>query len=183
MVVEQKAESPQERQVTDALASRRIYQPPEKGIHPAIPTAVVVTVVVVLIVVVYSMANSFSMDPNEPPAGCFCDGVVVTSNTTAEVDFGGFSYAPRPVDLKIVLASSSDSGTYTFGSNSDGTVLSLESGIDMGTIAYRDFSDDMEVDPGDMLMISGLSPSNYYSVKMLWKDGSTMDIENFETPA
>lgn len=109
--------------------------------------------------------------------------VYSTSNTTAVATFDGFSVDPNPFDLLIVLATDTSSGTYSWGSNADGTTLTLETGSNMGTIIYRDFQDNGKANAGDMLIISDLSPSTYYTVKMLWRDGSTLDTESFETAA
>ncbi len=106
-----------------------------------------------------------------------------TSNTTAEATFDGFSVDPNPFDLLIVLATDTSSGTYSWGSNADGTTLTLETGSNMGTIIYRDIDHNGRVSSGDMLIITGLNPGTNYSVRMLWKDGSTLDTESFETPA
>ncbi|TET91708.1 MAG: hypothetical protein E3J35_01330 [Methanomassiliicoccales archaeon] len=180
-MVEQRIESPREHQESHEPAFHHADRPPKEGQLLAIVIILVVSITVFL-VAVFILVTSPRPTINEPPTSCFC-GVQTTRNTTANASFQVFSWDSNPVDLKIILSSGSTSGTCTFHSNTDWTILKLESGTDVGTITYRDFQDNGKANAGDMLIISDLSPSTYYTLKMLWRDGSTLDTESFETSA
>ncbi len=118
-----------------------------------------------------------------PPTGQFA-GAFATSNTAATVVFAGFSTNPEPINLLIVLERVPEAGTYSFPNNQDGVVLTLQAGTMLGTITYRDYADNGRVNSGDQLLLSGLTPSSDYSIRMIWAPtGDTLDVENFSTPA
>jgi flagellin-like protein len=161
---------------------RSLIRKDEEGVSPVIATILMVAITVVLAAVLYIMVIGLAPPPEgQPPRGQFTP--VVTSNTTATMEFAGFSRVPLPIHLKIVLSTETASGTYAFGANADGTVLSLESGVSMGTITYRDFANNDLVNSGDQLLIAGLDTGTFYTIKMLWKDGSAMDTKTFATPS
>lgn len=144
---------------------------------------VIVTVVPITLILVLSPSPSDGyIQPPVRPTGQFANADA-TSNTTATVTFAGFSSTPAPINLRIVLSTAASSGTYAFGANGDGTILNLQSGTIIGTITYRDYDDNDLVNGGDQLLITGLSVSTSYTVRMLWRDGSTLDQEDFNTPA
>ncbi|TET91707.1 MAG: hypothetical protein E3J35_01325 [Methanomassiliicoccales archaeon] len=120
--------------------------------------------------------------PAVPPAGQFI-GVYDITDNSATVRFGQFSYDPAPVWVKIVMETSTLSGSYNFPSNSDGVTLTHH-GLDIGTIVYRDYADDQLISAGDELLLSGLSASSDYTVKLVWvATGDLIDSIGFSTTA
>ncbi|UCD91813.1 MAG: hypothetical protein JSV43_06130 [Methanobacteriota archaeon] len=118
-----------------------------------------------------------------PPMGQFASASA-TSNTTATAEFAGFSTNPEPVNLIIVLERVPDAGSYSFPNNQDGVVLTLQAGTMLGTITYRDYADNELVNGGDQLLLSGLTPSSSYTIRLIWAPtGDTLDVESFNTPA
>ncbi|UCD91617.1 MAG: type IV pilin N-terminal domain-containing protein [Methanobacteriota archaeon] len=161
---------------------RSLIRKGEEGVSPVIATILMVAITVVLAAVLYIMVIGLAPPPGDrPPPGQF--NARATSNTTAEAEFAGFSQSPPPINLKIVLSTDTASGTYAFGANADGTVLALESGVSMGTITYRDYANNNLVNTGDELLMTGLDTGTFYTIKMLWKDGSSMDTKTFATPS
>jgi flagellin-like protein len=165
------------------MKKRSFIREDEKAVSPVIATILMVAITVVLAAVLYIMVIGLAPTTGEQaPTGVFASAGA-TSNTTATVEFAGFSVTPAPINLKIVVSQTGSSGTYTFGANADGTVLSLEAGTSQGTLTYRDYADNDLVNGGDQILMTGLTKSTTYEVKMLWKDGTILDTESFNTPA
>lgn len=119
---------------------------------------------------------------DDTPAGSFAS-LELTSSTSATLTFSRMSNDPEPVDLKIVISDATQSGTYAFPNNNDGAVLSLESGDDMGTITYRDLTDNGIVNSGDQLLVTGLTEGSLYTMQMVWSDsGDQLDFITLSTP-
>ncbi len=139
-------------------------------------------------IVIASVWLFFSLSQSEPEPRDYCLGhagsidAKATGPTSATIYFCKFSREPSPVNLKIVLQTETSSGNYIFPSNETGTNLVLEFGHDLGTIEYVDLDNDEKVDLGDRLLVTDLIPGSRYSIKLLWKDGSTLDSEDFFTP-
>ncbi len=165
------------------MKKRSFIREDEKAVSPVIATILMVAITVVLAAVLYIMVIGLTPTPGDvPPTGQFAYATP-TSNTTATVEFAAFSVTPPPVSLKIVLSTSTSSGTYTFGANADGTVMTLADGDNMGTLTYRDYGKNGLVDRGDQLLITSLAKNTNYDIRMLWKDGSTLDTDDFTTQA
>ncbi len=125
----------------------------------------------------------FSTTSPGTPAGQFSI-VHVTSNTSAEAVFAKLTGDPPPTYLKIVLEVGANSGIYSFPSDADGTIATLDSGTNLGTITYRDFIDNEKVNIGDKLMLTDLRKSSDYSIYLIWApNGDLIDSEEFTTAA
>ncbi|MFQ5885379.1 MAG: archaellin/type IV pilin N-terminal domain-containing protein, partial [Thermoplasmata archaeon] len=121
------------------MKKRSFIREDEKAVSPVIATILMVAITVVLAAVFYIMVIGLAPTPGEEaPKGAFASAGS-TSSTNATVEFAKISPPPAPVNLKIILQRGTTSGTYTFGSNADGTVLTLDSGTNVGTITYRDY--------------------------------------------
>ena len=108
----------------------------------------------------------------------------VTGNTTAEVTFAKLTNDPAVTKLKVVLEIGVNSGTYSFGDAATGTVATLDSGDNLGTITYRDFVDNEKVNSGDKLLLTSLTKSSDYIVRLVWApNGDTIDTDSFMTPS
>lgn len=110
------------------------------------------------------------------------------SNTTATVTFFEFSTDPPPVCLDIILERDIRIGLYEFPSNEDGVELDFIGMNYLGAITYRDFQDNGEINQGDQLLLSGLTPESTYTIEVIWSpngylDGLVIDTESFTTPA
>lgn len=163
---------------------------PPKGTPNKLIAIIVVIVVIATVVPITLFLLLQSPPPTDgdnpppavPPAGQFI-GVYDITNNSATVRFGQFSYDPAPVWVKIVLETSTLSGHYDFPSNLDGITLT-HYGLDIGTIVYRDYADDQLISAGDELLLSGLSPSSDYNVKLVWvSDGDIINSIGFSTTA
>ncbi len=88
------------------------------------------------------------------------------SPTAFDGIFGEFSPDARPIDLKILVQTGIDEGTYSFSSNSDGN-LTFESGVDLCDIYYQDQANNAMVSIGDYIRVTGVTPGAKYSVYVL----------------
>lgn len=162
------------------------YPPPKKDSAKLIIILVVILVVlpVILSVVLYIMVIGLEPESSvmNTPQGAF-SSVQVTGNTTAEATFAMITGHTPMTDLRIILETGTSSGGYSFPCSASGTVASLDSGSDLGTITYWDFLDDDEVDSGDMLYLTGLDRNSDYTIYLMWApNGEMMDHEDFTTP-
>lgn len=165
--------------------------------------ATILIVVVFLAVIIPLFSVFFLMIGGEAPGCCSTmtghfGNAETTSNSTATVEFAGFSYSPAPERISIVVETSlslglfgvplMDSfyltfeGTYSFPHNDDGVRLQFEGNLNLADIKYKDYADNGRVNSGDQLRLSGLSPGVTYTVKMLWEDGTELDSIRFEMP-
>jgi hypothetical protein len=115
------------------------------------------------------------------PSGSFC-GVDVEEVSVATATFCSLSGDRSPFALMIILENSTEWGSYVFADDSDDSDLMFDSGSDIVVITYRDLADDKEVDMGDMLLISGLTPGTEYTIRMIWRStGDLLDMRTFTT--
>lgn len=94
--------------------------------------------------------------------------VEVTGTTTANVSFEEPTTTPHPVKLRVVLSTPTQSGTYIFPSNLDGVTLLKTSGDNVGTMTYWDPENNEKLDPGDMVILSGLQDGTRHNISFLW---------------
>ncbi|UCD92121.1 MAG: hypothetical protein JSV43_07820 [Methanobacteriota archaeon] len=162
---------------------------PPKGTSNKLIAAIVVIVVIAFVVPITlflllqpSEPTNGNGPPDEVPIGQFTQVHSIT-DTTATVEFGTLTPDTAPVWVKIVFSTDSLSGSYNFPSNSDGTTLTHH-GVDIGTMVYRDYADDQVISSGDELLLSELSPSTDYTVKLVWvATGDLIDSIVFSTTA
>lgn len=116
-----------------------------------------------------------------PPCRAAQFWVTEETRTTATVEFRGFCTDPLPQQLVIRLQRGNITGTYVFNSNLNGTVLTLVSGTNVGTITYFDYERIGIISAGDELYITNLDPGTSYTVRLHWEDLSTLDADSFTT--
>ncbi len=153
----------------------------EEGVSPVIATILMVAITVVLAAVLYIMVIGLTPGTSsQTPTGQF--SVETTSNTTAEITFAKLTNDPAVTKLKVVLEIGTNSGTYSFGTASTGTVAQLDSGSNLGTITYQDFVDNEKVNSGDKLLLTLLTKNSDYIVRLIWApNGDTIDTDSFST--
>lgn len=195
--------------------NREIERPPQQNSEKAHPEpkrdhrklrrgvlismSVAIIVLLILFAALYFLVGG--LKPTAPcclnPTGRF-ESAEATSNTTATVEFAGFSLTPAPEELTIVVETSLSlglfgfplldsfyltfEGTYFFPDNDDGVQLLFERGFDLADVQYKDYADNELVNGGDVLRLSGLGPGMTYTVKCLWEDGTELDSITFEMP-
>ncbi len=116
------------------------------------------------------------------PVGGFSQ-IIATSSTSATAVFSGFTdNPPQPIDLKVFIWKDSLSGTYIFPSNANGTTLTLESGNLLVIMQYNDYLNNLRVNAGDELLLSGLDEGEDYVLVLIWALLEYyLDIEVFST--
>jgi hypothetical protein len=126
-----------------------------------------------------------------PPTGQIVNGLItfhilepeVVSSTEVWLTFFDSRYGPSPTHYRILLRNSTHKGTYSFPSGSNNTLLTLESGDNMGTLMYIDFQDDGRVNFFDKIRITGLGPGTDYFVGLTYaSSGSCVQYVTFTTP-
>lgn len=177
---------------------------PEKDRRDLKATTLIVVVFLAIIIPLTLISISYLMVVGLAPSPCCMNptgqfgDIETTSNTTATVEFAGFSMTPNPEQLTIVVETQlslglfgiplMDSfyityeGRYYFPHNDDNVRLQFEGGLNLADIGYKDYADNELVNSGDQLRLSGLFPGVTYTVKMLWEDGTELDSISFEMP-
>ena len=108
---------------------------------------------------------------------------VVSSTEVWLTFFESRSYGPGPTQFRILLRNSTHKGIYSFPSNSNNTLLTLESGDNMGTLMYIDFHDDGRINFFDKIRITGLGPGSDYFVGVTSaSSGNCVQYTTFTTP-
>ncbi len=159
----------------------------EEAVSPVIATILMVAITVVLAAVLYVMVIGFGGGGQQAPPGTF-KPFDVTSNQNVTITFDTFSPAPKPMDIKVILTPSSATLTdieYTFStapSASDTTMVATT-----GTAIYHDYSyAGNEVNAGDYIKVTGLTPNTSYTIKVFYHPSNSMcsltGITTFSTP-
>lgn len=126
-----------------------------------------------------------------PPSSQIVNGLVtfyirepdVVSSTEVWLTFFDSRYGPSPTYYRILLRNSTNKGIYSFPSNSNNTLLTLESGGNMGTLMYIDFLDDGRINFFDKIRITGLGPGSEYFVGLTSaSSGRCVQYATFTTP-
>lgn len=126
-----------------------------------------------------------------PPSSQIVNGLItfyigepdVVSSTEVWLTFVESGYAHSPTQFRILLRNSTHKGIYSFPSNSNNTLLTLESGDNMGTLMYIDFQDDGRINFFDKIRITGLGPGSDYFVGLTWgSSGYCLQYATFTTP-
>lgn len=164
------------------------YPPPkrdDKKIVMIVLAVVLILVVVptILAFVLYIMVIGLTPNGHYFPTGSW-GSLTYVSNTSVRIEFGWIDPESQPVDLNILLTRNyTQTGSYYFPSNHDGTVLVWQSGSNLGTLVYEDSLDNLEVDPGDSLLLTNLDPGSNYRAMMIWEPtGEQLDVIAFSTP-
>ncbi len=137
----------------------------EKAVSPVIATILMVAMTVVLTAVLYIMVMGIT-GSNVDSSQWGSIELDQISPTEFDVTFGDFSPDARPIDLKILIQTGTDEGTYVFSSNLDGN-LTFESGLDLCDIYYQDQADNAMISIGDYARVTGVTPGETYSVYVL----------------
>jgi hypothetical protein len=92
-------------------------------------------------------------------------------------------YSPSPTQFQILLRNSTHKGVYSIPSSANNTLLTLESGDNMGTLMYIDFQDDGRINFFDKIRITGLGPGSDYFVGLTYAlSGRCLQYVTFTTP-
>ena len=120
------------------------------------------------------------LPPPKPPPWC---PLRVVSSTEVHIGLPHILPRPRPTDLKVILIrNESHSGYYEFQTDDDGP-LSLERGIDTGTVHYVDLVDNQLVNECDELRLTELNPDSNYELCLFWAHtGDEIWRKVFSTP-
>lgn len=144
-------------------------------------------VVVIVILAIVALLLMMFLQPAPRPGTqqehiLTISNVEVTNATTANVTFGEPTTSPHPVKLKVILSTSAESGVYIFPSNDNGVTLIRTSGDNMGTMVYMDSQNNEKIDPGDMLLLTGLEDGTAHNISFLWEPNDNLiDYQKFVT--
>lgn len=140
-----------------------------------------------LAVFAFALYVAMTSGPNKPrpfPTGSFVS-VQANNTTTALAVFGRISNNPKPVDLMVQLKTNTAIAEYSWNGNGDGEVLERNpTDADLGSITYYDLENNEEVNQGDYLHISGLTPDSDYTIRLIYSPtGDVIAWSSFSTPA
>ena len=153
-------------------------------INLVILLAVIIFCLTVFAFALYVAMTSGFRGPIQYPTGSF-HSVQANNTTTALAVFGSISNNPEPVDLIIQLETDTAIARYSWNGNGDGEILERDpTDLDLGSITYHDLDNNEEVNRGDYLEISGLSPDSDYTIRLIWNpSGDEITWSSFSTPA
>ncbi len=167
------------------------FAPPRRN-KPNVIVAVIVAVVVAAVVVptvLFSFAfrpqyDTYNDDYRYYGTMTFESDVEVEGPTKAKVQLYRFSRDPAATEFELILTrDGSAQGVYHFPSDSDCT-LTLVSGQNLGVLFYEDSNRNFELDPGDEISMTGLSPSSFYHFEIIYMPTGEVSTENsFRMPS
>jgi len=164
------------------------YPPPkrdDKKIVLIVLAVVLILVVVptVLAFVLYLMVIGLAPEGHHVPTGSW-GSLTHIDNTSVRIAFGWINPESQPIDLAILLTKNyTQTGTYYFPSNLDGTIVTRGSGSNLGTMVYDDLVDNRVINTGDSLLLTDLHPDSNYWATMIWNPtGDQLDVIAFSTP-
>ncbi|MEE9223228.1 MAG: hypothetical protein V3U51_00545 [Thermoplasmata archaeon] len=149
-------------------------------------------VTVAIAVAVVPMFMSFFMfnmthddvyfDDYEVPMA-FDSSVEVEGPTRAKVQLGNFSRDPAATEFEvIVIRDGTFIDTYQFTADHDSDLV-LKSGQDVGSLYYRDMNNNFELDPGDEISMTDLTPDSNYEIRIIYlPTGYDSTYASFRTP-
>jgi flagellin-like protein len=149
-----------------------------EAVSPVIATILMVAITVVLAAVLYVMVMGFGTGGSNAPTGSFT-GVTKASTATEKVSFGVLTPETKPTAIKIVVQNGTTSSTYTFASDTSGTLIAVAGGTVTGitSVAYTNLGGGTIVSTGSYLtftMSYGGSGANSYVVSMIWIQNSAV---------
>ncbi len=164
------------------------FPPPKKD-----KTAAIVAVVVMLAIAVavlpmfmsyfmFNMGDDVYFDDYEVPMA-FDSSVEVEGPTKAKVQLTNFSRDPAATEFEVIVRRDGTSeGTYQFTNDHDCDLI-LVRGQDVGSLSYRDMNNNFELDPGDEISMTDLTPDSYYEVIIIYlPTGYDSTYAGFWTP-
>jgi hypothetical protein len=194
-----KAPEPQQQPVYQQPYYQQPYPQPYPYYYPPPPrkkedrTILILVVVLIIVFVVLPIVLSAVLywwviglapetDYYDVPTGVWGSKTVLSS-TSVNVEFGKVSGDPRPMDLEIMLVRDGTfQGRYEFSTNNDGALVFMR-GSDIADIGYSDLADNQRVNTGDFLILTSLSPSSDYTLRMIWgPTGDQITSTTFSTP-
>ncbi|UCD91812.1 MAG: hypothetical protein JSV43_06125 [Methanobacteriota archaeon] len=145
--------------------------------------AIVVVIVILAVLALLLILLQPAPDPGtEQEHILTISNVEVTNSTKANVTFGEPTNNPHPVKLKVIISTLTESGVYIFPSNMDGADLARISGDNMGFMVFRDFADNEKIDPGDMILMTGLEKGTLHNISIRWEPNDHLiDYQEFLT--
>jgi hypothetical protein len=162
--------------------------PRKRNLGPRINLVILLAVIIFcLAVFVFAFYVAMTSGPSKPrpfPTGSF-GSVQANNTTTALAVFGRISNNPEPVNLMVQLKTDTAIAEYLWNDNGDGQLLERNPiHMDLGSITYYDLDNNEEVNQGDYLYISGLSPDSDYTIRLIWNPtGDAITWSSFSTPA
>jgi FlaG/FlaF family flagellin (archaellin) len=139
-----------------------------------------VAITVVLAAVLYVMVMGFSPGGSNTPTGSFTS-VQKISATVERVSFGVLTPDTKPTAIKIVVQNGTKSSTYTFASDTTGTLALVAGGTvtvaEITSIGYTNLGGGTIVSSGSYLtftMTAAGSGANTYVVSMIWIQNSAV---------
>lgn len=164
------------------------FPPPKKDKTAAIVAVVVILaigVAVVPMLMSYFMFTAYDdvyFDDYEVPMA-FDSSVEVEGPTKAKVRLDHFSRDPAATEFEvIVIRDGSFQGTYQFTNDHDCDLV-LKNGQDVGSLSYQDLNNNFELDPGDEISMSDLTPDSFYEVRIIYlPTGYDSSYASFRTP-
>ncbi len=110
----------------------------------------------------------FVFRDNETTPIAFVSSVNVESPTKATIHLSNFTRDPAATEFRLILErDDSSQGTYEFPTDTD-CELVLVDGMDIADLYYVDSNRNLELDPGDEISITNLTPSSFYQVTIIY---------------
>ena len=149
-----------------------------EAVSPVIATILMVAITVVLAAVLYVMVMGFGPGGASAPQGSFTS-VQKMSATVERVSIGVLTPDTKPTAIKIVVQNGTQSSTYTFASDTSGSLTPVALGTVTGitSVAYTNLGGGTIVSSGSYLtftMSYGGAGANTYVVSMIWIQNSAV---------
>ena len=149
-----------------------------EAVSPVIATILMVAITVVLAAVLYVMVMGFGTGGPNTPSGSFTS-VQKMSATVERVSFGVITPDTKPTAIKIVVQNGTQSSTYTFATDTSGTLTAVAGGTVTGitSLAYTNLGGGTIVSSGSYLTFTmgyGGAGANTYVVSMNWIQNSAV---------
>lgn len=157
---------------------KKIYKKrKDEGVSPVIATILMVAITVVLAAVLYVMVIEIR-PPTFDEAGGNIQSVDIKNNSAVEITFGTFTSKPSPTSVKLILEDSAGARTtlnWPDIPNADN--FAMTSSDPLVSAVYRDYvPTGNEINPGDSVLVNGLSSGERYSVQMINLEGTEFKL-------
>jgi flagellin-like protein len=150
-----------------------------EAVSPVIATILMVAITVVLAAVLYVMVMGFGPGGASAPQGSFTS-VQKMSATVERVSIGVLTPDTKPTAIKIVVQERANSSTYTFASDTSGTMALVVGGTPatgITSIVYTNLGGGTIVSSGSYLtftMTAAGTGATTYIVSMIWIQNSAV---------
>jgi flagellin-like protein len=144
------------------------------AVSPVIATILMVAITVVLAAVLYVMVMGFGGPTNQAPTGSFAEKQKIGADTE-KVSFGIITPEKAPTAFKIVIASGTNSATFTFpATDATGPMVAgtntFTPAVTTITPTYTDLAANKIVNNGDYIsfVFSGTGYAGSYTVSLIY---------------